>query len=67
MSQLSNQLSNIKHKQRQIRIGPTPLQPSILLDPQVARNTSVDIIYTMAILSYGKLVKEQGHLTEEGD
>jgi hypothetical protein len=67
MSQLSQQLSKIKTSQRQIKIGPSPLQPTILLDAQTARSTSIDIIYTMAVLSYANLIKSNQHIREEGD
>lgn len=54
-SSLSNQLKSIKQQQIALKVGPHQEQPSILFDKQTARNTSIDTIYSMAILAYDKL------------
>lgn len=54
-SSLSNQLQAIKQQQIALKVGPHQEQPTILFDKQTARNTSVDTIYSMAILAYDKL------------
>lgn len=70
-SSLSSQLNVIKQQQIALKVGPHQEQPSILFDKYTARNTSIDTIYSMAILAYGKLQShltnslEQVHLREE--
>lgn len=55
MSSLSNQLNSIKLSQNALKIGANQEQPSILFDKYTARSTSIDTIYSMAILAYDKL------------
>lgn len=55
MSSLSSQLKTIKQNQTALKIAPNQEQPTILFDKFTARNTSIDTIYSMAIIAYNKL------------
>jgi hypothetical protein len=57
MSSLQQQLSTIKSNERILKIGPNLPQPTILLDQYTARNASIDIIYTMGLMSFYNLSK----------
>jgi hypothetical protein len=61
MSSLSNQLNSIKLSQNSLKIGANQEQPSILFDSYTARSTSVDTIYSMALLAYDKLSSSLSH------
>jgi hypothetical protein len=64
MSSLSSQLKTIKQNQTALKIAPNQEQPTILLDKFTARNTSIDTIYSMAIIAYNKLEKSLGNNLE---
>lgn len=51
---LKEQLSLLQ-KDKVKRIGPGAIVPSLLLDKDTSRNTSIDVLYTMAILGFNKL------------
>jgi len=62
MSSLASQLQQIKNSQRAIRVAPNQQQPTLILDPHTATTTSPDLIFTMAVISYGKLLKQHPQL-----
>lgn len=66
MSLLSQQLGKIKETQRVLKIG-VQQQPTLLLDTNTASNASHDLFYTLAIISYSKMLSVQPLLKEEGD
>ena len=45
---------------------PQQKQPTLILDQHTATNTSADIFYTMAVIAYAKLLKQQPNLKEQG-
>lgn len=51
MSLLAQQLNKLKQNNA-LSIAPGAPRPSFILDKQTARNTTVDVIYTMALLGY---------------
>lgn len=67
MSALAQQLTKIKHQQRATSVAPNAPQPTLLLDKHTATTTSHDIFYTMAVIAYAKLIKEDPTLKTEGD
>jgi hypothetical protein len=67
MSSLTQQLQKIKDSQRALKVAPTPQQPTLLFDPHTASTTSHDLIYTLAIISYSKLLTVQPSLRTEGE
>lgn len=67
MSLLAEQLQTLRGEQRLQQIGPNLPQPSILFDPVTARSTSLDVIYTMAVLGYSKLLSCDPSLRRIGD
>lgn len=67
MSALSKQLQQIKNNQRAIKVAPNQQQPTLVLDTHIASTASPDLIYTMSILSYSKLISEQPSLEIEGE
>ena len=67
MTSLTQQLSTLKDKQRALPVGPNQQQPTLLLNKHQATTTSSDIFYTMAVLSFAKLAKEQPSLKIEGE
>jgi Na+/citrate or Na+/malate symporter len=50
-----------------LKVGPNQQQPTLLLTSQQATTTSADIFYTMALIAYSKLVKQQPELKHEGE
>jgi len=66
MSLLAKQLQQIKNNQRAVRVAPSQQQPTLLLDTHTASTTSHDLIYTLAIISYSKLLSQQAGLKIEG-
>lgn len=56
MSLLAQQLNKLKQN-NVISIAPGAPKPSLILDKQTARNTTVDVLYTMAVLGYGEIRK----------
>jgi hypothetical protein len=67
MSSLAQQLTKIKHTQRHTPLAPNAQQPTILMDRHTATTTSADIFYTMAVIAYAKLAKEDPSIKLEGD
>jgi hypothetical protein len=67
MSTLAQQLQSLKHTQRSLKVAPNQAQPTLLLDTHTATTTSSDLIFTMSIIAYSKLLKEQPILKEEGE
>lgn len=67
MSSLAQQLQNIKHSQRALGVLPNQMQPTLILDRHTATSTSSDLIYTMAVVSYAKLVKQHASIKFEGE
>ena len=67
MSLLSQQLQRIKTSQRALKVGPQQQQPTLILDAHTATSTSHDLIYTLAIISYSKLLVAQPALRTEGE
>lgn len=67
MSALSQQLQKIKDSQRALKVAPQKHQPTLLFDPHTASTTSHDLIYTLAIISYSKLLNVQPSLRLEGE
>lgn len=52
---LSEQLNNLQ--QKQVKIGVGAVVPAFVLDKQTAKVTSVEVLYTMAILGFSKFKK----------
>lgn len=67
MSSLAQQLQTIRNSQRSLKVTPNQVQPTLLLDTHTATTTSSDLIFTMAVIAYSKLLKEQPVLKEEGE
>lgn len=67
MSILANELIRVKSSQGSSKLGANLAQPTILLDGLTARSTSIDVIYTMGLMAYCKLVKQQPKLKEFGE
>jgi len=67
MTSLASQLQQIKNNQRAIRVAPNQQQPTLLLDAHTATTTSHDLIFTMAIVAYGKMLKNHRELKLEGE
>ena len=67
MSSLAQQLQNIKHGQRSLGVLPNQQQPTLILDRHTATSTSSDLIFTMAVVSYAKLVKQHAAIKFEGE
>lgn len=57
MSSLSKQLQSIKTHQRALKVAPNQQQPTLILDRHMATTTSSDLIYTMAVVAYARLLK----------
>ena len=53
---LTQQL-NLLQKEKPKKIAPGANVPTLLLDPQISKNTSTEVLYTMAIIGFTK-VKE---------
>ena len=51
MSLLAQQLGQLK-SQNAIKIAPGAPRPSLMLDKQTAKNTTIDVLFTMALLGY---------------
>ena len=51
---LTQQL-NLLQKEKVKKIGPGAIVPSLLLDNQISRNTSIEVLYTMAIIGFTKM------------
>lgn len=51
MSLLAQQLNKLKQNNA-ISIAPGAPKASLILDKQTARNTTVDVLYTMAVMGY---------------
>ena len=67
MSNLAQQLNKIKHQQRSTSLTPNAQQPTLILDKHTATTTSPDIFYTMAVIAYARLSKEDPSIKIEGD
>lgn len=67
MTSLASQLQQIKNNQRAIRVAPNQQQPTLLLDAHTATTTSHDLIFTMGVVAYGKLLKNHRELKLEGE
>ena len=67
MTSLAEQLKTIRHKQPVLSNAPNQQQPTLIFDKHAATTTSADVFYTMAIIAYAKLVKEQPTLQQEGE
>lgn len=67
MSSLLQQLQKIKTDQRSLKVGPQQQQPTLIFDAHTATTTSHDLIYTLSIISYSKLLLSQPNLKIEGD
>lgn len=57
MSLLAQQLGQL-HAQSAIRIAPGAPKPTLILDQNTARNTTVDVLYTMALMGYKELKRD---------
>ena len=57
MSLLAQQLGQL-HAQSAIRIAPGAPKPTFILDQNTARNTTIDVLYTMALMGYKELKKD---------
>jgi hypothetical protein len=55
MSSLSQQLANLKKQNVSSAIGPNVQHVSILPDTHNSRFATLDVLYTMAIISYSKI------------
>ncbi len=60
MSLLAQQLNKLKQNSA-VSIAPGAARPSFILDKQTARNTTVDVLYTMAVLGYSEIKKSLFH------
>ena len=56
MSLLAQQLNQLK-TQNALKIAPGAAVPTFILDKNTARNTTIDVLYTMAILGFGEISK----------
>lgn len=59
MTSLAQQLQTIRQAQRSLQAAPNQPQPTLILSTHLATTTSPDLIYTLAIIAYSKLLKEQ--------
>ena len=57
MSILAQQLSKLKQINTAASIAPGANKPSFILDKNTARNTTVDVLFTMAVLGYSEIKK----------
>lgn len=57
MSILAQQLNKLKAS-NSLKIAPGAPLPHFILDKNTARNTTIDVLYTMAIMGFGELKKE---------
>ncbi len=55
MSILTQQLNRLQLSQRHEKIGPNLPQPTILMDSYAARNTELDVIFSLAVMGYETL------------
>jgi hypothetical protein len=62
MSQLASQLALLRERNA---ATPSAAKPSLLLDARTARNTTADVLHTMAILGYDEIRKELMHQGRE--
>jgi hypothetical protein len=67
MSALTQQLQKIKDAQRALKVAPQQQQPTLIFDSHTATTTSHDLFYTLAIISYSKLINAQPSLRVEGE
>ena len=67
MTSLQQQLTSLKNNQRATSVAPNRPQPSLLLPTHTATSASHDIFFTMAVIAYAKLIKEQPNIKEEGE
>lgn len=56
MSALAQQLNKLRQSSV-ASIAPGAPLPTLLLDPSTARNTTLDVLYTMALLGYAEIKK----------
>lgn len=56
MSILAQQLNKLKAN-NSLKIAPGAPLPHFILDKNTARNTTIDVLYTMAIMGFGELKK----------
>lgn len=56
MSLLAQQLGQLS-AQSAIKIAPGAPKPTLILDQNTARNTTIDVLYTMALMGYNDLKK----------
>ncbi len=58
LSSLATQLSTIRQTQKSTSIAPGAPTPTLLLPKSTAKNTTIDVLYTMAILGYDEIKKK---------
>lgn len=56
MSSLAQQLSQLKQSNG-VSIAPGAARPSLILDKTTARNTTIDVLFTMAVMGYTEIKK----------
>lgn len=61
MSILAQQLSKLKQTNVALSIAPGASRPSLILDKNTARNTTTDVLYTMAVMGYSEIKKHIFH------
>lgn len=67
MTSLSQQLQTIRQVQRSLQVAPNQAQPTLILSTHLATTTSADLIYTLAVIAYSKLLKDQPSIKQEGE
>ena len=56
MSLLAQQLNKLKQNNA-VSIAPGAPRATLILDKQTARNTTIDVLYTMAVMGYSEIKK----------
>ena len=67
MTQLATQLQTLKRNKLTQPLAPLAQQPTLILPKHTASTISTDIVYTMAVIAYSKLVKEDERIKVEGE
>lgn len=59
---LAQQLSHLKQQRIAHTVSPHQQQPTLILSNRTANTTTQDLLYTLAIISYYKLLREKPSL-----